>query len=85
MEAEGFSAKVIEALDCVTKRQDEPYEAFIERILPNPIAGQVKIADLLDNMNLVRLGREITDKDVDRLRKYQRSLARLTEQSLFPE
>src|ERR1700676_2739253 len=30
LEAEGFSAKVIEALDCVTKRQDEPYEAFIE-------------------------------------------------------
>jgi (p)ppGpp synthase/HD superfamily hydrolase len=84
LEAEGFSAKVMEALDCVTKRQDEPYEAFIERILPNPIAGRVKIADLLDNMNLVRLGREITEKDVARLRKYQRALARLTKQPLSP-
>jgi (p)ppGpp synthase/HD superfamily hydrolase len=85
LEAEGFSANVIEALDCVTKRPDEPYEAFIERILPNPIADRVKIADLLDNMSLVRLGREITEKDVARLRKYQRALARLTKQSLFPE
>ena len=75
---------MIEAIDCVTKRPGEPYETFIERILPNPIAGQVKIADLLDNMNLVRLGREITEKDVARLRKYQRGLALLTNQSLLP-
>jgi hypothetical protein len=85
LEADGFSAKVIEAIDCVTKRPGEPYEVFIERILPKPIACQVKIADLLDNMNLVRLGREITEKDVARLRKYQRALARLTNQSLLSE
>ncbi len=70
--------------DCVTKRPGECYETFIERILPNPIACLVKIADLLDNMNLVRLGREITEKDVARLRKYQRPLARLTKQELSP-
>ena len=85
LKAEGFSANVMEAIDCVTKRHDELYEAFIDRILPNPIARRVKIADLLDNMNLVRLGREITDKDVVRLRKYQRALARLTKQSQFTE
>lgn len=84
LKAEGFSANVIEAIDCVTKRPDELYETFIERILPNAIAGRVKIADLLDNMNLVRLGREITEKDVARLRKYQRALARLTKQPLIP-
>jgi hypothetical protein len=33
---------------------------------------------------LVRLGREITEKDVARLRKYQRALARLTKQPLIP-
>jgi (p)ppGpp synthase/HD superfamily hydrolase len=85
LEADGFPASVIEAIDCVTKRSGEPYEAFIERILPNPISSRVKIADLLDNMNLVRLGREITEKDVARLRKYQRALARLTDQPLFTE
>jgi (p)ppGpp synthase/HD superfamily hydrolase len=85
LEAEGFSANVIDALDCVTNRPDESYEAFVDRILPNPIACRVKIADLLDNMNLVRLGREITEKDVARLRKYQRALARLTKQPLLAE
>jgi (p)ppGpp synthase/HD superfamily hydrolase len=83
--AEGFSAKVIEAIDCVTNRPKETYEEFVDRILPNPIAVRVKIADLLDNMNLVRLGREITEKDVKRLRKYQHALARLTNQPLLSE
>ena len=78
LKAEGFSTGVLEALDCVTARHDEAYEVFIDRILPNPIARRVKIADILDNMNLVRLGREITEKDVVRLRKYQRAFAKLS-------
>jgi (p)ppGpp synthase/HD superfamily hydrolase len=82
LKAEGFSAAVLEALDCVTARPDESYEAFVDRILPNPIARRVKMADILDNMNLLRLGREITDKDVARLRKYQRAYARLAEAAL---
>jgi len=76
---EGFSATVLEALDCVTARPDESYDDLIERILPNPIARQVKIADVSDNMNIARLGPELTDKDVARLRKYRRALARLTD------
>jgi hypothetical protein len=79
LKAEGFSAAVLAALDCVTARPDEPYDVFIDRILPNPIARRVKVADILDNMNLVRLGREITEKDVVRLRKYQRAFARLSQ------
>ena len=81
LKAEGFSAAVLEALDCVTARPHEPYDVFIDRILPNPIARRVKMADILDNMNLVRLGREITEKDVVRLRKYQRAFARLSAQA----
>ncbi len=81
LRAEGFSEDVLAALDCVTARPDEPYDEFIERILPNPLARRVKIADVLDNMNVTRLGVEISDKDVARLRKYRRALARLTEAS----
>ena len=79
LEAEGFSATVLEALGCVTARPDEPYDLFIDRILPNSIARRVKVADILDNMNLTRLGREITERDVVRLRKYQRAFARLSQ------
>ena len=79
LRAEGFSEAILAALDCVTARPDESYDLFIERILPNPIARRVKIADVMDNMNVTRLGPEITDKDVARLRKYRKALARLTE------
>lgn len=74
----GFSEKVVEAVDGVTSRSDdgESYDEFIERAASNPIAREVKIADLEDNMNLLRL-REVGQKELDRLQKYHRSWLRL--------
>src|SRR5215212_3273750 len=40
----GYSEEILAALDCVTKRPGEPYEAFAERAAANPIARVVKIA-----------------------------------------
>ncbi len=74
---EGFSEEVLEAVECVTNREDESYEQFIERVQTNPIAWQVKIADLEDNMNIRRIG-EIKPKDLERLEKYHKSWCRLT-------
>ena len=74
----GIPESVIEALRCVTKlADDEDYAAFIERAAANPLARAVKLADLEDNMNLLRL-EELLDKDVERLRKYHRSWRRLS-------
>lgn len=73
----GFSEEVLTALDCVTNRTDESYEAFIERVQTNPLARQVKIADLEDNMNIRRIG-EIRPKDLERLEKYHKSWCLLT-------
>ena len=68
--AEGFPAHIVDALRCVTKiSDDEPYEQFIERVKTNPLAVVVKINDLTDNMDIRRLP-DLTDKDVQRLRKY---------------
>ena len=47
----GFSEEVLTAIDCVTNRTGENYEQFIERAQTNPIAREVKIDDLEDNMN----------------------------------
>ena len=70
LQAEGFPAHIIDALRCVTKvSYDEPYEQFIERVKTNPLAVAVKINDLTDNMDIRRLP-DLTDKDVQRLRKY---------------
>jgi (p)ppGpp synthase/HD superfamily hydrolase len=72
----GFSEEVLTALDLVTRRDDETYEQFIERLLPNEIARAVKRADLQDNMEIVRLP-AVTPKDVDRLARYRAAWARL--------
>ncbi len=71
LRAAGFSGDVVEAVDCLTRREEETYDEFIERAKSNPIARRVKLADIEDNLNITRLS-EVTDKDVERLRKYHR-------------
>jgi hypothetical protein len=70
---EGFPEHILSALDCVTKRDGEPYEQFVDRAASNPIARRVKIADLEDNMNVDELP-EVTPKDAARMAKYERAL-----------
>jgi (p)ppGpp synthase/HD superfamily hydrolase len=73
----GFPPNILHALDCVTKRQGEPYEEFVGRSASDPIALQVKLADLEDNMDVRRLP-EITAKDHERLEKYLAAHQRLS-------
>ena len=81
LRAQGFSEEVLEAIECVTNREGESYEKFIERARKNPIARRVKIADLEDNMNIRRIG-ELKPKDLERLEKYHRSWRVLTAENL---
>jgi (p)ppGpp synthase/HD superfamily hydrolase len=69
LEREGFSAEILKALDCVTKREGEPYEEFVGRSAADPLARRVKVADLEDNMD-IRRGTGVTPEDADRLRRY---------------
>jgi (p)ppGpp synthase/HD superfamily hydrolase len=69
---EGFSPEVLAALECLTKQKGEGYEAFIERVKTNPLAVEVKRADLLDNLDLLRLP-SLGEKDLSRLAKYHRA------------
>lgn len=71
-----FSAAVISAVDALTKRDGEGYEAYLERLTKDPVAVRVKIADMSDNMDLSRIS-EPTEKDRRRLEKYRRVLPRL--------
>ena len=64
-----FWNSVVNAVDAITKRKGEKYEDYINRVQANRYATVVKIADLQDNMNITRL-KEITEKDVARLKKY---------------
>lgn len=70
LENEGFSAEVIVILRCITKKsEDEDYDKFINRVSQNPIAVQVKINDLLDNMDITRF-KDLNESDLKRLNKY---------------
>ena len=69
---QGFTDDILDALACVTKKDGENYEQFVERAKANRFAKAVKIADLKSNMDVTRLN-EITDVDVERLRKYHRA------------
>ncbi|MBK8989014.1 MAG: HD domain-containing protein [Chloroflexi bacterium] len=75
----GFGDEVITAVAAVSRHADETYEAFIERLRPNPLAVKVKLADLVDNMDTRRLP-AITPKDLERLEKYHRAWRLLTDQ-----
>lgn len=69
---EGYPPVVVEAVDALTRRENETYEAFIERIKPNALAVRVKLADLEHNMDVRRLP-VVTQSDTERLEKYRRA------------
>src|SRR5687767_966906 len=74
----GFSDEVLEAVDCLTHREGESYQEFVERVRTNSIARQVKIADLEDNMNIRRIN-QLGPKDLERLEKYHKAWRVLTD------
>lgn len=74
LRAEGFSAAVVGAVDPVTRRPGEDYEAFVLRAAANPIGRRVKLADLRDNFGLTRIAQP-TAQGHDRIGKYQRAIA----------
>lgn len=78
LKKEGFSEEILSVLDCLTKRDGESYDGFICRILTNETACHVKLADLLDNMNLSRIENP-TEKDNERIQKYNKATKRISD------
>ncbi len=76
LRSQGFPEEIIEGVLSVTKQEgeegEENYEDFVLRATKNPLGKEVKMADLEDNMDIRRL-KNVTDDDVDRLRKYLRA------------
>lgn len=69
----GFPEEVIEALKCLTHKENVDYFDYVKNIGTNPIATDVKIADLEHNSDLTRLN-EITDWDLMRVEKYKKCI-----------
>lgn len=71
LRTEGFSAEILAALCCITRKKSENYAHFIERVLTNPLATQVKLYDIEDNLNRDRIPYP-TQRDIARFEKYQK-------------
>lgn len=72
----GFPENVVEGILSVTKMEGESYGEFVERAKSNPLGRVVKIHDLEDNMDILRLG-ELDEKSMKRLNKYLCAYRRL--------
>ena len=78
----GFGDETLSALRLVTHGKDVPYVEYVVAIAANPIARQVKLADLEDNMRLDRmiLRASSLSRDFARLHRYFLSYKFLTDQ-----
>ena len=77
---EGFSDAVVAGVEALTRREGESYMEFVRRAAGHPVGRVVKRADLVDNMDLSRIP-EPTEKDRERLRRYERALELLGDRS----
>lgn len=60
---------MIDALIVLNRNNYANYEDYIKEVAKNPIARKVKISDIEDNANILRL-KSVEDKDLHRIEKY---------------
>jgi len=70
---EGFCDEIIDALRLLTHNDNTPYMDYVRKIKENPIAKNVKLADLRHNSTLARHD-VITDWDLKRQNKYKTAI-----------
>ena len=73
LKAEGIAPEIINHVRLLTHDKSVPYLDYIAAIKGDPVAREVKLVDLRHNSDLSRLN-TITDKDRERLAKYQQAL-----------
>jgi (p)ppGpp synthase/HD superfamily hydrolase len=76
----GYAPAVLEAIDAISRRHDETYPAYIERVARNPLAVRVKLADLHDNLDRRRLSTGMLSTAT--ILKYYNAAAKLRTPSL---
>ena len=68
----------VAAVDALTKRPGESYDASMLRTASNDIGRNVKLADLRDNSDLSGVP-EPTEADFERLERYRRAIGMIPE------
>lgn len=80
LRARGFPEQVVAAIDAVTKRAGEPSEDYYARVRSNELGLQVKLADLADNTDPVRMAQLDTATRERLTAKYAKARSMLTRQ-----
>lgn len=76
LEEKGMSPRVIAGIKCLTRVPGETEEEYQQRVMSNPDAIKVKLADLRHNTDIRRL-KGISEKDLARIQKYHAFYLRL--------
>ncbi|MBE9044927.1 HD domain-containing protein [Pleurocapsales cyanobacterium LEGE 10410] len=76
LRAAGFSEVIVEAIAAITKQEGEKRKDYLKRVMDNPTALKVKIADMTDNADISRIPNP-TDKDKERTRIYKKNILKL--------
>ena len=74
----GFPKEVVDAVKLLTHDKSVPYMDYVRNLKSNPIAREVKIADLIHNTDITRLS-VVTAKDLQRIEKYKEAISILKE------
>ena len=77
--AEGIPAEVVEAVRCLSKNEGEDYMDFVARAKKNRLAARVKIADIEDNIDVLRLA-SLNESDLARIQRYHAAWRLLQEE-----
>lgn len=72
LEDAGFGCEIIYSIDCLTRKTGQSYDEYLQCVMLDAWAVEVKRADLKDNMDWTRLP-EVTYKDMRRIEKYMKA------------
>lgn len=69
---DGIPVHIVEAVSVLSKHEGENYSDYILRVSENDLARRVKMVDLEDNLDVLRL-KTLSEKDLFRVFSYHRS------------
>lgn len=73
----GIPKHIVDAVVCLTRVEGENYDDYIDmKVMSNQLSIIVKMADIEDNINILRL-ETITKADYERVTKYHRNWLKL--------
>jgi (p)ppGpp synthase/HD superfamily hydrolase len=76
LKREGFSYEIINAIDLLTRRDEEEYECYVDRLSNNSLALRIKLFDIEDNLDITRSD-SLSQRDISKLNKYLNAYQKL--------